>query len=392
MSFAKVGILKAVGTVVSVLPVVGIVFLQGCVAAKPLTVKSTVASEKNQSRSLRYIETHEVMGWRVNAAAKEPNNSSSTDVSWCSAMYTDSDDTWVMADLNTDFKMSLSFASPKWSLQENQKYQISYAFDLDEPVHVEGMAFDVDGVYFIAGSASPELFEKLMTSHNMTFTVNGTDVVFRLKYSDDAMAQMYKCMQFHSGVRIPLFERLIPDALLSADSPWPLLNTSKTDKQANPSYWEDRLDEFANDMLAHAALDDVYRVPDTSFPVAFSGLEAAWRNDTVFGAVTYAMGYIEPDSSDAFVTKFERLCEGQTVSKNERRTLPNNGVVYRAVTKCGGSKGKTSVVTQYPLSDKNAYYTLFHYSEQPGQAEAMDMRIFETIAGGIAYQMKENLK
>jgi len=384
-------------SVVSIFPVAGIVFLQGCVTGKQLKATSAVnpvaaAPESDESSALRYIHTHTVKKWRVYAVAKEPNNHNSTDVSWCSAIYSGPNDTWFMADINTDFKMSLNFASPKWSVQENQKYQFSYAFDEDPQVRVEGESFDIDGVYFIAGSSSQKLFEKLMTSHNVTISVNDSDVVFRLTYSDDAMSEMYKCIQFYTGERKVNFERIIPAAQLATNSPWPLQKKSKTDKYANSSYWENRLDWFADEMLDYAQLTDVYRISVKSFPVALDSLQAAWRNQTVFGAVTYGIGFINRDAGATHASEFDNLCEGKSTSISERRTLPNNGAVYRAITKCDGAKTKTFVVTQYPLPDTNAHYTLFHFSEHLGRAEAMDEIIYASIADDIASRMEADLK
>ncbi len=304
----------------------------------------------------------------------------------CIGAFTSSDGTSFSILMAPGRVYGIGMDNPEWTFSPSRKYDVVYAIDSGEAISDRWQAFDYNGLYRIWNDHGSAHFNRLRNARALKVSIGAIRSNMRLDDMNDLFQELENCVaKYSSETDTASANPFAPNSeTASANS---TSGGQTSDEGATAQYWAQRMNGFADDILEHANLPDTTRMPLSELPRGFEYIEAAWKGPGVIGGVYHKMGAISPYVGSTMVSSLSEACDGKSASRTERRFLPNDGVVHRIVSKCKEAEPYTVIVTLYPLTDKNAFYVMFHRSFTPGRAEAMDERIYATISDGIDHQM-----
>jgi len=359
--------------------------LQGCVAPQNVVIRSSGGGQygpQNNGVEGRVITSKKKFkGWDVFVhRGKQSGNLTS-----CSAGLRNDRGIFFGVGLNVNLGFNIAVGNPQWTFTRNEEIAAIHTFSSNKAVSSWWLAYDEHGIVRNWNSGDRVMRDVLIRARNVSVSVAGVHSYVRLEHMGDLVRELENCVaQDLPKTRVAPSNPFAPNPKLPSRNPF----QGGAPKEDRPSqYWDKRMNEFADDMLAEAGFSDARRMPVSNLPSGFDDFEAAWRFRDVIGAALHKMGAIGPDVGATVVANLNRVCDGKSASRTEQRRLPNDGVVHRIVSKCNGADRQTVVLTLYPLSDMEAYYLVFHRSFVPGRAEEMDERIYTVIVEGVAGSM-----
>jgi hypothetical protein len=281
---------------------------------------------------------------------------------------------------------SLGFLNPKWSLTNNQAFQIALTFDGQRPFYVQGVAIS-DGLVRVPMPTDSALIAQFRKAKAMTAFTQGQLFQFNLDQTALLLPTLANCVAVVKQQGIAnagdFSVKLAPKAADAAAAPPVAAGGSlKPDSPQNlSSEMQIEAIELASNFILKTALHNPRVLSRAETPIAVASSGAAWRSDEAVGFVRIVPpkeGIKGLDVASAVVAVDARDCKGKFAS-GRTSELVDSDVVFRGFSSCEDSGGAR--LSQYFIvSRKRGGFVLFSVVSNMKTEEAKTVAKEERLA------------
>src|SRR5665213_1993458 len=280
---------------------------------------------------------------------------------------------------------SLGFYNPKWSLTNNQAFQIALTFDGQRPFNVQGVALNANLIR-VPMPVDSTLIAQFRKAKAMTAFTQGQLFQFKLDQTALLLPALANCVAVVKQQGIAnagdFSVKLAPKAAVAAASPAPAGGSLKPDSPQNlSSEMQIEAIELASNFILRTTLRNPRVLSRAETPVTVASTGAAWRSDEAIGFVRIIPPKDDPkglDVASAVVAADARDCKGKFAS-GRTSELVDSDVVFRGFSSCEDSDGPR--VSQYFIvSRKRGGFVLFSVVSNMKTEEAKTVAREERLA------------
>jgi hypothetical protein len=281
---------------------------------------------------------------------------------------------------------SLGFLNPKWSLTNNQAFQIALTFDGQRPFYVQGVAIS-DSLVRVPMPTDSALIAQFRKAKAMTAFTQGQLFQFNLDQTALLLPALANCVAVvkQQGIAnaADFSVKLAPKAADAAAVPPVAAGGSlRPDSPQNlSSEMQIEAIELASNFILKTALHNPRVLSRAETPIAVASSGAAWRSDEAVGFVRIVPpkeGIKGLDVASAVVAVDARDCKGKFAS-GRTSELVDSDVVFRGFSSCEDSVGAR--LSQYFIvSRKRGGFVLFSVVSNMKTEEAKTVAKEERLA------------
>jgi hypothetical protein len=258
---------------------------------------------------------------------------------------------------------SLGFMHPKWSLTNNQAFQIALTFDGQRPFYVEGVTVG-ERLVRVPMPTDSSLIAQFRKAKAMTAFTQGQLFQFKLDQTAVLLPALVNCVaavKQHGIANAGDFSaKLAPRPVVATTTP-PVGGSLKADapQNASPEMQIEAI-ELASNFILKTTLRNPRVLNRAETPIAVASSGAAWSSDEAFGFVRIvppSEGIKGLDVASAVVANDAKACKGKFAS-GRISELVDSDVVFRGFSSCDDSDGAR--FSQYFIvSRKRGGFVLF---------------------------------
>jgi hypothetical protein len=280
---------------------------------------------------------------------------------------------------------SLGFLNPKWSLTNNQTFQMALTFDGQPPFYVQGVALS-ESLVRVAMPIESALIAQFRKAKAMTAFTQGQLFQFKLDQTALLLPTLANCVAVvkQQGVANAgdFSVKLAPKAVAAATPPVPVGGSLRSDSPQNlSSEMQIEAIELASNFILKTTLRNPRVLSRAETPIGVASTGAAWRSDEAVGFVRIVPakeGIKGLDVASAVVAMDAKDCKGKFAS-GRTSELVDSDVVFRGFSSCEDSDGPR--LSQYFIvSRKKGGFVLFSVVSNMKTEEAKAVSKDERLA------------
>lgn len=259
----------------------------------------------------------------------------------------------------------MGFHNPKWTLTNNQTFQIALTFDGQAPFNVQGAAIS-GNLIRVPMPADSALIGQFRKAKAMTAFTQGQLFQFKLDQTAVLLPTLANCVAVVKQQGIAkagdFSVKAAPKSVVAAAAPPGGAGGSLRPQSPQNLSSEMQIEaiELASNFILKTTLHNPRVLSRAETPVAVAATSAAWRSDEAAGFVTIVPpreGTKGLDVASAVVATDARDCKGKFAS-GRTSELVDSDVVFRGFSSCEDSEGPR--ISQYfIISRKKGGFVLF---------------------------------
>jgi hypothetical protein len=258
---------------------------------------------------------------------------------------------------------SLAFFQPKWTLANNQTFQIALTFDGQAPFNVQGVALNAN-LLRVPMPVDSTLIAQFRKAKAMTAFTQGQLFQFKLDQTSlllPALANCVAVVKQHGITNAGDFSVKLAPKAAAATPAGAAGGSMRPDAPQNlSSDMQIEAIELASNFILKTTLHNPRVLSRTETPVAFASTGAAWSADEAVGFVRIIPpkdGVKGLDVASAVVAGDAHDCRGKFAS-GRTSELVDSDVVFRGFSSCDDSEG-ARVSEYFIVSRKKGGFVLF---------------------------------
>jgi hypothetical protein len=279
---------------------------------------------------------------------------------------------------------ALGFHNPKWTLTNNQTFQIALTFDGQAPFNVQGAAVS-GNLIRVPMPVDSALIAQFRKAKAMTAFTQGQLFQFKLDQTAMLLPTLANCVAMVKQQGIAkagdFSVKQAPKPVAAASAP-PAGGSLRSQSPQNlSSDMQIEAIELASNFILKTTLHNPRVLSRAETPVAVAATSAAWRSDEAVGFVTIVPpreGIKGLDVASSVVATDAKDCKGKFAS-GRTSELVDSDVVFRGFSSCEDSEGPR--ISQYFIvSRKKGGFVLFSVVSNMKTEEAKTVAKDERLA------------
>jgi hypothetical protein len=293
---------------------------------------------------------------------------------------------YFMVTVDQNAGWSLGFLNPKWSLTNNQAFQVALTFDGQRPFYVQAVAIS-ESLVRVPMPIDSALIAQFRKARAMTAFTQGQLFQFKLDQTAVLLPTLANCAAVVKQQGIAnagdFSVKPVPKAAAAtATPPVPVGGSLRADSAQNlSSEMQIEAIELASNFILKTTLCNPRVLSRVETPIAVASTGAAWRSDEAVGFVRIVPpkeGIKGLDVASAVVAIDAKDCKGKFAS-GRTSELVDSDVVFRGFSSCEDSAGAR--LSQYFIvSRKKGGFVLFSVVSNMKTEEAKTITKEERLA------------
>ncbi|HEX9469641.1 MAG TPA: hypothetical protein VF957_08865 [Bradyrhizobium sp.] len=271
---------------------------------------------------------------------------------------------YFMVTIDQGAGWSLGFYNPKWTLANNQAFQIALTFDGQRPFNVQGVALN-ENLIRVPMPVDSTLIAQFRKAKAMTAFTQGQLFQFKLDQTALLLPALANCVAVVKQQGIAnagdFSVKLAPKAAAAAT---PAVAAGGSMRVGSPQNLSSEMQieaiELASNFILKTTLHNPRVLSRTETPIAVASTGAAWQSDEAIGFVRIIPpkdGIKGLDVASAVVAMDAQDCKGKFAS-GRTSELVDSDLVFRGFSSCDDSGGAR--ISQYFIvSRKKGGFVLF---------------------------------
>ncbi len=277
---------------------------------------------------------------------------------------------------------ALGFYHPKWTLTNNQTFQIALTFDGGAPFNVQGAAVN-GSLIRVPMPVDSALIAQFRQAKVMTAFTQGQRFQCKLDQTAVLLPTLANCVAMVKAQGLAkagdFSVKLAPKPAVASGAPGGSLRPQSPQNVSAEMQIE--AIELASNFILKTALRNPRVLSRSETPIAVAATSAAWRSDEATGFVTIIPpkdGVKGLDVASSVVAEDARDCKGKFAS-GRTSELVDSDVVFRGFSSCEDSEGPR--LSQYFIvSRKKGGFVLFSIASNMKTEEAKTVARDERLA------------